>query len=63
MMKKMIIVTGLMAVFMSGCVVHDRHSGHRDHGPKYDRKHHNKGHSGHGHGRFCPPGQAKKGNC
>lgn len=25
--------------------------------------HVNDGYGGHGHGNFCPPGQAKKGNC
>lgn len=59
-MKKMIVVASLLTLFMTGCVVHDRHSGYRDgyYGKKYDRKS-----NGHGHGRFCPPGQAKKGNC
>nr|WP_186827501.1 hypothetical protein [Comamonas testosteroni] len=41
-----------VALLLSGCVVY----------PDYDRG------RGHGHGRgngeyFCPPGQAKKGNC
>ncbi|ETF01103.1 vir-repressed protein [Advenella kashmirensis W13003] len=55
-MKKMIIVASLLTLFMSGCVVHDRHHGYRD-------GYHGKKSNGHGHGRFCPPGQAKKGNC
>ena len=59
-MKKMLIVAGMLTIFLSGCVIHDRHSGYRDghryKGNKYERGYHNKG-------NFCPPGQAKKGRC
>lgn len=41
-MKKLIVIIGLLTVFLTGCVVHDRHSGYRDgyrySGPKYERK-------------------------
>ncbi|AHG64958.1 hypothetical protein MIM_c28930 [Advenella mimigardefordensis DPN7] len=59
-MKKMLVVAGMLTIFLSGCVIHDRHSGYRDgyryKGNKYERGYHNKG-------NFCPPGQAKKGRC
>lgn len=42
-MKKLLVVIGFLAIFLSGCVVHDRHYGYRDgyrySGPKYERKH------------------------
>jgi len=70
-MKKMLVVVGMLMIFLSGCVVHDRHSGYRDgyryKGPKYERKydHHKKYKSNRSYhrSRFCPPGQAKKGRC
>lgn len=49
-----VLLIALMASVLGGCVgyVHDR--GHRDDGyhPHDNRN-----------GGFCPPGQAKKGNC
>lgn len=42
---KMILV-GILAIFLTGCVVHDRHGGYRDgyrySGPKYERKYERK---------------------
>lgn len=50
-MKKLIVVIGLLTLFLTGCVVHDRHSGYRDgyrySGPKYERKYHRDSHYRH----------------
>ncbi len=41
-MKKLLVIIGFLAIFLTGCVVHDRHYGYRDGyrngGPKYERK-------------------------
>lgn len=45
-MKRLILVIGLLTVFLTGCVVHDRHSGYRDgyrySGPTHERVYHHK---------------------
>ena len=70
-MKKMLVVVGMLMIFLSGCVVHDRHSGYRDgyrhKGPKYERKYDHrkkyKSNRSYHRSRSCSPGQAKKGRC
>ncbi len=41
-MKKLLVIIGFLSIFLTGCVVHDRHYGYRDgyrhSGPKYERK-------------------------
>ncbi|MEG2212524.1 MAG: hypothetical protein RRY35_01350 [Clostridiales bacterium] len=49
-MKKMCAVLAVVTL-LSGCVVYPGHGDGRGHGHGNDR------------GDFCPPGQAKKGNC
>ncbi|MGO3125900.1 MAG: hypothetical protein ACTIKR_17910 [Advenella sp.] len=70
-MKKMLVVVGMLMIFLSGCVAHDRHSGYRDgyryKGPKYERKynHHKKykSHRSYHRSRACSPGHDKQGRC
>ncbi|ENU90945.1 hypothetical protein LF296_12415 [Acinetobacter vivianii] len=57
----LLVVTLLGSVGLTACAVHTREGsivvdpeGRLNDGRYYD---------GHGNGRFCPPGQAKKGNC
>ena len=63
MMKKLMGLAAL-ALFLSGCAVYPDYG----HGHGHDRGRGN-GYSnggygnGNGNGNFCPPGQAKKGNC
>lgn len=48
-MKKIIVLFVALGALLSGCVV--------------DPGRHHGDHDGHGDKGFCPPGQAKKGNC
>ena len=59
-MGKMLLIFGTAAIFLTGCVVHDRGHGHRYRGNDYGWK--QNGNNGN-HGYHCPPGQRKKGNC
>ena len=74
-MLKSVVIPVLAALSLASCVhgyagldVDDgyyyrggRHYEERhDH---YDDRHYDHDDRGHGNGRFCPPGQAKKGNC
>ena len=49
-MKKLMGLAAL-ALFLSGCAVYPDYGHDRGRG------------NGNGNGNFCPPGQAKKGNC
>ncbi|GAB2908550.1 hypothetical protein LSG25_00275 [Paralcaligenes sp. KSB-10] len=52
-----LLLIAVMLSTLSGCVAYER--GHyRDHDGYYDRNPHDNRNGG-----FCPPGQAKKGNC
>jgi len=61
-MKYFLLVMALFgSLSLTACAVHTREGsivvdpeGRMNDGRYYD---------GHGNGRFCPPGQAKKGNC
>ncbi|MHC8943490.1 hypothetical protein EV681_3735 [Advenella incenata] len=63
-MKKMIAFLGLSVVFLAGCTARGP-SVSVDPGGIYPYGYDGGGHhrGGGGGGRFCPPGQAKKGNC
>lgn len=55
-----VLIVSILAVALAGCVTArtpDRIVFDRDGTVTIDSN------SGHGNGRFCPPGQAKKGNC
>ncbi len=60
-MGKMFLIFGTVAIFLTGCVVHDRGHGHRYRGNDSGWKHN--GNNGNHGGYHCPPGQRKKGNC
>ena len=53
-MKKLMGLAAL-ALFLSGCAVYPDYGHDRGRGNGYG--------NGNGNGNFCPPGQAKKGNC
>lgn len=59
----------LMLVTLSGCALYTPDGsivvdpGHHDGGGHRDGGHHDGRRDGGGGGGFCPPGQAKKGNC
>ncbi len=55
-----VLIVSILSVALAGCVTArtpDRIVFDRDGTVTIDSN------SGHGNGRFCPPGQAKKGNC
>lgn len=57
MKKMMMLFAAASLLSLSACAVHTPH-GSVVVDPDYEL-----GHGGHHGGRFCPPGQAKKGNC
>jgi len=64
-MKIIIAFLGISAVLLTGCVARGPSvsvdpGGIYPYGGHYDGGYY---HGGSGGGRFCPPGQAKKGNC
>ncbi|AHG63453.1 hypothetical protein [Advenella mimigardefordensis] len=61
-MKKMIAFLGLSIVFLAGCTARGP-SVSVDPGGIYPYGYDGGGYHRGGGGRFCPPGQAKKGNC
>lgn len=52
------IIGGALGAGVGAAVTTDGHGGHYERPHRVDYDDH-----GHGHGHFCPPGQAKKGNC
>jgi len=66
-MKTIITFLGLSVVFLAGCTARGPSVSVDPGGiyPYYDGGYHDGGYyrGGGGGGRFCPPGQAKKGNC
>lgn len=51
------VLMALVLSTLSGCVVYPHDGGYYDNGPRARYPHDNRD------GGFCPPGQAKKGNC
>ncbi|WP_456269040.1 hypothetical protein M1D97_01830 [Kushneria sp. AK178] len=58
---RMLCVAILMALVLAACSYQPARI-HPEPAVIIDDGHHGNGH-GHGNGDFCPPGQAKKGNC